>query len=128
MTEKSRNILRDFSILAIMKETEIQSGHLDKTPICKECNSCLDGFTGEKGRGPKDGDINVCAYCGTIGRYKNECSEIEPLTKDELINMRDTEKETWMHLMQYKQVADSVKIKLQGVTPNITGNNNFEIK
>ena len=92
---------------------DIESGKLKSAPKCKECKETLDGFTGN-GHKPSDGDLNICAYCGTIGAYAKDCTEIIPLTTEELLDIRSKEPEMWKELMSFKKVADSVRKKMKG--------------
>ena len=113
---------------------QINSGKLDSEPVCKECNNILDGFTGanDEDGGPQDNDINVCAYCGVIGRYEKNCTDIVPLTAEELVDLRTNDPKIWNSLMQHKNVADMTRKKLQRgrfQEPDMTsGDNSIEIK
>lgn len=111
---------------------KIDSGKLDKAPECKDCHKTLDGFTGDFEARPTDGDISICAYCGSIGEYASGCSEIKPLTVEELKQLRDDDPKMWKQLMSYKHIADSVRKKMNGVDGGdadlISGNSSIEIK
>lgn len=40
--------------------------------FCPECNSKNDGYTNVSGTesAPDDGDVSICAYCGTISWFR----------------------------------------------------------
>jgi hypothetical protein len=57
---------------------------LSSKPHCKKCGAALDGQLAMPGRGPQPGDISVCAYCHTVGRFDDQMSII-PLTEEETI-------------------------------------------
>lgn len=56
--------------------------------FCPTCKSHNDGHTDVSGEGgsPSDGDVSMCAYCGTIAKYviTDTTVRIEEFTVDEL--------------------------------------------
>ncbi len=56
---------------------------LPNSPECKKCGAKLTGQMTTGGRGPQPGDLSICAYCLTVGRFDNEMSII-PLNDTEL--------------------------------------------
>ena len=50
-----------------MKLHKRDKGRLATTPKCPTCKTVIDGFTSinTPNAVPKDGDLSICAYCGT---------------------------------------------------------------
>lgn len=63
---------------------------------CNGCKSMLDGFTSveDDDSKPKDDDLSICAFCGAVGKYTNNVTEIQPLSEVELALIKMTEPET----------------------------------
>lgn len=60
---------------------------LASTLVCPSCGSKNDGATSVEGTesiSPKDGDLGVCFYCGTIFAYREEVTKLERVSDEEL--------------------------------------------
>lgn len=67
-------------------EIEIFSGRNKSLPQCPNCLKLLDAFTGTASQ-PKEGDVNVCAYCGELLLFNADQSVRRP-TPAELQGVR----------------------------------------
>jgi hypothetical protein len=66
------------------------SGELDSAPNCPNCGKTLDGFSSAelKSQRPREGDMGICLYCGTISKYTGSPLRLVPVEGDELILVR----------------------------------------
>ena len=60
---------------------------LASTLKCPSCGSKNDGATlveGAESISPKDGDLGVCFYCGTIYAYQDDVTTLKEVSDEEL--------------------------------------------
>ena len=89
--------------------SQMKTGRLESDIKCKSCNTSLDGFSGEGS--PSDGDISICAYCGSIGSYSNNVTEIIPLSEAELAKLKEEDIDQWSMLVFYQKTIQSKRKK-----------------
>lgn len=80
-------------------------GHIDAVPHCQKCDKPIDGFTGDKKK-PKDGDLSICAYCGTLAKYADNLTKIIPLTASE---KKELDPDTWKAIQQAQKIIMELK-------------------
>ena len=62
---------------------------------CRTCKKKLDAHTGIRTESePEEGDISICAYCGTISRF-DVIGDLVPLTEEELELIKSEDYESW---------------------------------
>ena len=79
----------------------MKHGKLESKLHCLKCKENVDGFSCEEDASPRDGDISICVYCGTIGKYAQNVTKLEPMTESELESIKLEEPEV------YKQLQDA---------------------
>jgi hypothetical protein len=81
---------------------------------CTVCKKTLDGHTsvGEKDLIPKEGDISICVYCGTIYRYNAELT-LHQLTDTELRILAKTEPSVYVKV---KRAVVTIRIAFERFT------------
>jgi len=61
--------------------------------FCPECDSKNDGYTGvsDSTAVPEDGDISICAYCGTISKFAiaNDVVKLERASDEEMKHLME---------------------------------------
>lgn len=64
-------------------------GKIDAHISCPTCKNTLDGFTevDDDSRKPKDGDISICVYCGSINKYANDVKDLIKMDQDSLLSL-----------------------------------------
>ena len=73
---------------------------LPKWLSCPKCKTSQDSFTStENVKQLKDGDLCVCAYCGSINEFKTD--NFVSVTKEKLKELRDKQPETYAQSMYY---------------------------
>lgn len=62
-------------------------GKIDSHITCPTCKNTLDGFAevADEGAKPKDGDISICVYCGSINKYTNDVKDLIKMDQDSLL-------------------------------------------
>ena len=88
----------------------MNSGQISNTVKCIKCGSDLDGFTsvGEEAQ-PADGDISICFYCASIGKYVDNVTKLEALSETELEKIKQDEPEAYIQLMR---ISNKIKIRI----------------
>jgi hypothetical protein len=86
-------------------------GKMDISMNCCGCGTKIDAYTGVEGEStPIDGDLSICAYCATIGKYAENLTKHAKLTKEELEIMKDKEPDLFKEV---QQIVDMLKKKIQ---------------
>jgi len=72
--------------------------------VCIKCFKSLDtAASTELGRGPKENDLSVCAYCGTISKYTENLS-LSPMCKSELTELEKKDPEAYAQLKKVERM------------------------
>lgn len=71
--------------------------------ICLTCLTVVDAASNMDGGddAPTEGDISICAYCATVGKF-NENMSLEPITMEELKEIEEADP------MVYDEIAKVV--------------------
>ena len=73
----------------------------NSSSICRNCLNPLDAALGDEM--PKQGDISLCAYCLTVGKYDDELC-VAPLSDIELDILERDHPETWKEIEKLKSI------------------------
>jgi len=85
----------------------MSSGQISDKVKCTGCGSDMDGFTGvSHDAKPKDGDLSICFYCGSIGKYADNVTSLKSVPAEELerISIEDPEL-----FRQLSSIVDEIK-------------------
>ena len=71
-------------------ETDGNNGRIYSKISCPSCGAKVDGFTGveKDAQKPSDGDLSICMYCASIGKYADNLTQIRLITAEELTDLK----------------------------------------
>lgn len=88
----------------------MSQGRIDSKVCCIGCGSQLDGYTeiNDNEARPSDGDLSICFYCASIGKYSDGVTNLKPLTDTELEDIYKEDPELYA---QMQKVIKAIKNK-----------------
>jgi len=86
------------------------SHNLPQDNTCTNCGYVMNATTSvsenREQESPKEGDLSVCAGCGMISKFNQDCN-LRPVTPEELVELHATDEDAYFLLMKVSKCLKS---------------------